>query len=60
MARAVLALAALIACGCATQKYSSEREWQRGQCGQIIDEEARKKCLERLENDYPTKKAPSR
>jgi hypothetical protein len=30
------------------QTSSSEKEWARGQCGQITDREAHEKCLERV------------
>jgi hypothetical protein len=42
-----LVLAALL-CACATPQSSSEKEWARGQCGQITDREAHEKCLERV------------
>jgi len=49
---ALLALAALSAAGCAsTHKSDSEREWAKAECRQIIDGEARAKCLERVEKE---------
>ena len=33
---------------CATSETSSEKEWARGQCGQVVDREAHQKCLERV------------
>ncbi|HEX4780247.1 MAG TPA: hypothetical protein VH301_05810 [Usitatibacter sp.] len=46
-----LCLAAPLA-GCASSAHSSEREWAAAECGQIIDGEARKKCMERVDSDY--------
>jgi hypothetical protein len=43
----VLTLFALLP-ACATPESSSEKEWARGQCGQITDREAHEKCLERV------------
>ena len=43
-----LALAALLP-ACASRPSSSEIEWQRGQCNQINDREAREKCLKRVD-----------
>lgn len=49
---ALLAFAALSASGCAsTHKSDSEREWAKAECRQIIDGEARAKCLERVEKE---------
>jgi len=39
-------------CGCATSKNASEREWAAAECGRVIDADARKKCLERVDDDY--------
>ena len=54
--RAVLALivtaAALLPACASSRKNSSEAEWARGQCEQINDEEARKKCFERVDGEY--------
>jgi hypothetical protein len=45
---ALLALVATL-CACAgTRPSKSELEWQRGQCAQVIDRDAREKCLERV------------
>ena len=53
MHRLVLALvAALLLAGCATTRNSSESEWQRAQCRQIIDKEALEKCMERVDRQY--------
>ena len=41
-------LAATLLSGCANAITDSEREWRRGQCAQIIDKEAREKCMERV------------
>ena len=38
--------------GCASSRNSSEREWAAAECGQVIDAEARKKCLERVDSEY--------
>jgi hypothetical protein len=55
------AFAALLLPGCASSRIdASEREWARGQCGQVIDPEAREKCLRRIEDTSPSTKAPSR
>lgn len=49
----LLALLAVIA-GCAMDRNrnSSEREWARAECNNIIDREARQKCLRRVDDDY--------
>ena len=42
--------AAVLACtGCASSKYSADKEWARAECGRIIDEQARERCLRRVE-----------
>ena len=38
--------------GCASSSHSSEREWAAAECGNIIDGDARKKCMERVDSDY--------
>ena len=38
--------------GCASSSRSSEREWAAAECGQVIDSDARKKCMERVDSDY--------
>jgi len=47
----LMALAvALLAPACAgSRPSSSELEWQRGQCAQIVDRDAREKCLKRVD-----------
>ena len=35
--------------GCGTPRDKSAREWDRAECNRVIDPDARKKCLERLE-----------
>jgi outer membrane biogenesis lipoprotein LolB len=45
-------LAALLLPACASSRDSSEAEWQRAQCGQVIDREAREKCMRRVVEDY--------
>jgi hypothetical protein len=35
--------------GCGTPKDKSAREWERAECNRVIDADARKKCLERVE-----------
>ena len=47
---AMLAFAALGA-GCASPKNDSEREWARAECRQILDTDARTKCLERVDKE---------
>ncbi|HEY2628220.1 MAG TPA: hypothetical protein VGI57_03800 [Usitatibacter sp.] len=57
--RRLLAAAALLlvlgnTAGCASSsssKNSSEREWARAECRNIIDSEARAKCLERVDKE---------
>jgi len=44
--------AAVLPTGCASSRDSSEREWQRGQCAQVVDKEAREKCMERVDSEY--------
>ena len=52
LALALLALAgALWLTACASRLSPSEREWQRGQCGQVIDSDAREKCLKRVDSE---------
>ena len=53
MSTRIPALLVLLAtlCACAGPRPSkSELEWQRGQCAQVIDREAREKCLERVDS----------
>lgn len=48
-----LAIAVLLLLpGCAGTRDASEAQWQRGQCAQIVDREAREKCLKRVEEVY--------
>jgi len=44
-----LSLALPLLQGCGTPKDKSAREWERAECNRVIDADARKKCLERLE-----------
>ncbi len=45
-------VAALLGAACAsTRKSESEREWARAECRQIIDSDARSKCLERVDKE---------
>jgi hypothetical protein len=46
-----LTLAALLP-GCADTRDASEAQWQRGQCAQIVDRDAREKCIKRVEEVY--------
>jgi len=48
----LLALAlALLAPACAgSRPTASELEWQRGQCAQVVDRDAREKCLKRVDS----------
>jgi hypothetical protein len=48
---AMLALGALAGCGLPTKKNDSEREWAKAECRQILDSEARTKCLERVDKE---------
>jgi len=55
----LLAAAALVVCsvlasgGCASASGSaSEREWARAECRNIIDDESRTKCLDRVDREY--------
>jgi hypothetical protein len=41
-------LAPLVLASCAGSRLDSEREWQRAQCANIIDSEARDKCMKSL------------
>jgi hypothetical protein len=47
-----LTLAALLLPGCAGTGGTSEAQWQRGQCAQIVDRDAREKCIKRVEDIY--------
>ena len=51
---AILALAAIVPlAGCTVPaSRSSEREWAAAECRNIIDKEARKKCLDRVDDEY--------
>jgi hypothetical protein len=50
---AVLLLAAFLVPACATSdKDVSAREWQRNECNQIIDGEARERCMKRVDAQY--------
>jgi hypothetical protein len=53
LAIAIAMLCALLLAGCSmTQRSSSEREWDRAACLRILDEEARIRCLRRVDTDY--------
>jgi hypothetical protein len=52
LALLVALAAALLLPGCAASGNASEREWQRAQCGQIIDKEAGEKCMKRVDEEY--------
>ena len=41
-------LAALLLPACGSTRSPSEIEWDRAQCRQIIDSEARQKCLDKV------------
>lgn len=51
----VAVLMALAPCGlagcAASPRNSSQKEWDRAQCNQIIGERERKRCLERVESE---------
>jgi len=49
---AVALLCATLA-GCASSsRNASDREWAAAECDRVIDAEARKKCLERVDEEY--------
>jgi hypothetical protein len=48
----LIVVAATLLPACASSRNSSQAEWARGQCEQINDEEARKKCFERVDAEY--------
>jgi hypothetical protein len=49
---AAMLVAALLGVACAsTRKSESEREWAKAECRQILDNEARAKCLERVDKE---------
>ena len=50
------ALAALALAGCAARGNDSEREWQRAECNRILDEDARDRCIKRVNNDYGSRR----
>ena len=53
---AALAFIALLAPGCASSPTnSSEREWARAECRQVIDGDARTKCMQRVDKEYGTR-----
>ena len=52
---AIAFLGATLLAGCMARGNSSEAAWQRAQCNQINDEEARKKCLQRVDSEYGRK-----
>jgi hypothetical protein len=57
--RSILALivaAAALLPACASSRNSSEAAWSRGQCEQINDEEARKKCFARVDEEYGSRR----
>jgi hypothetical protein len=45
---AAVIAAGVVCAGCASAKYSSDKEWARAECGRIIDEQARERCLRRV------------
>jgi hypothetical protein len=44
-----LLLLALFLSACGSQRYSSAREWERAECNRVIDQEARERCMRRIE-----------
>ena len=52
---ASIALAILAAAGCASSGSASEREWAKAECRNILDSDARTKCLERVDKEYGTR-----
>lgn len=51
------ALAALALAGCASRGNDSEREWQRAECNRIIDEDARDRCIKRVNDAYGSRRS---
>ena len=48
------AVAACLAAGCAMmpeKKYNADKEWARAECGRIIDDKARERCLRRVDEE---------
>jgi hypothetical protein len=51
-----LAFVTLLVAGCGSSPAnSSEREWARAECRQVIDGDARNKCMERVDKEYGTR-----
>ena len=48
---ALAAVAMAAAVGCTPGKYSAEKEWARAECGRILDEQARERCLRRADEE---------
>lgn len=46
---AALVAANVLCAGCASGKYSSDKEWARAECGRILDDQARERCLRRVD-----------
>jgi hypothetical protein len=51
---AALGGSSLAGCRTVSERDASAREWQRSQCNQIIRDEDRKRCLERVDSEYGT------
>jgi hypothetical protein len=50
---ALILLALLAPWGCASgSRDSPEAAWRRGQCGYIIDDKLREKCLEQVDREF--------
>lgn len=50
------ALAALALAGCAARGNDSEREWHRAECNRILDEDARARCMKRVDDEYGSRR----
>ena len=50
------ALAALALAACAARGNDSEREWQRAECNRILDDDARQRCMKRVDNDFGSRR----
>ena len=49
-------LAAMLTACASGRGDDSEREWQRAECNRVLDDEARARCMKRIEADYGTRK----
>jgi hypothetical protein len=49
---AMLILSGLLPACATSEKDNAAREWQRNECNQIIDGEARGRCMKRVDETY--------